>query len=286
MSWNVKLKILRCLLPSFLISVICGAHALAWGNRGHEMIAEIGNGLAHPKVFENCHVSPSQIIEHSTDPDLKWRRDRRRHPDEEFAHFFHVNQQTEGWETREEPADKTQGFLIYRISKWSTKAKEFKTSQSWGELSEHLYGLVHYLGDLSMPLHLTSDHEGKEYGLPDLHKQWESKMVQRYEAEIREHVLSRVKHEGIPVTWNAQSPQALLAAIAKESFAKVPKLISSARSSIEVPRMSRQRRATNREVKPRFSKPKLYAASQDLVVSQIALSAKLWAHFFNLVCAP
>lgn len=257
--------------------------AFGWGNRGHEMVTEMGNSLVNSKVFENCHISAGQLVEHSTDPDLKWRRDRRRHPDEEYAHFFHVDHQTAGWETRREPEDKKQGFLVYRVGKWLQEAKKMRAEQNWSDLSEHLFGLTHYLGDISMPLHLTSNHDGGEFGLPDLHKQWESKMLQRYDEEIRVLVKNKIKREGIPPLWAAESPEMLLSNIAKESYGRVPRLIRSARDAVEPPTASRRRRALA-EVKPRFSKPKLYAATRELVVEQLALSSKLWAHFLGLVC--
>jgi len=67
-----------------------------------------------------------------------------------------------------------------------------------GRSCADLYGLSHYIGDLSQPLHTHHDHDGQEAGLPGIHSQFETKMLNRYEEEVHSGVQARLHRESIP----------------------------------------------------------------------------------------
>ena len=265
-------------LGALLAALAAGEQAFAWGSRGHELAAELGARLAGSAVLSNCHVTVDQLTEHSTDPDLKWRRDKRRHPDEAWAHFFHVDKQPADWRKRDEAADSSQGCLVYRIAKWMEKAKAQRAAGEWVELSETLFGLSHYLADLTMPLHLTSKHDGEEVGLPDLHRQWESRMLNRYVKDLRPVVEGRLKKEKIPAAWAALPFRDLVFNVAEQSYGKVQRLYDLARPALK----GSVRRAEKQM--PRFSKPELFDRTETLAADQLALAARLWAHALTQIC--
>lgn len=263
----------------FCASVFCG-RALAWGSRGHELAAELGSGLVGAAALSNCHVTAAQLTEHSTDPDLKWRRDRRRHPEEAKAHFFHVDKQPQDWRKRSDAEDRTQGYLVYRIVRWMDKAAAQRKAEKWAELSETLFGLSHYLADLTMPLHLTSKHDGEEVGLPDLHRQWESRMLNRYIKDLRPMVERRLKKEKIPPAWAALPFKDLVFNVAEQSHGKAQRLYNLSRPALKFPPADKARQM------PRFSKPELFDRTNALAADQLALAARLWAHALAQVCLP
>ena len=276
------MKHLRIII--FLVVILISSKSYAWGTRGHELIAYRGSGLVSQQILENCHITIDQLAEHCSDPDVKWRRDRRRHPDEALAHFFHVDKQPRDWRDRDKASDLSQGFLVYRIVKWADDAKELKKQGKWVELSERLFGLVHYIGDLTMPLHLTSKHDGKEVGLPDLHKQWETAMVRRYYDELDQMVMKELKQQQVPPLWKTMELKTLIFNIAEQSYSKSEKLFSLSADSLEVPRVGRHGRRRHQSPTPRFTKPKLFEATGGLAAQQLALASRLWAHTLSLVC--
>ncbi len=251
------------------------------------MTAKFGAEIAGEKTLAHCHISAAQLEEHVTDPDLKWRRDYRRHPDEAQAHFIHVDKQPPDWKSRTEAADRSQGYLAYRIISWMEKAKEDRAAGRWAELQEHLFGLAHYLGDLTMPLHLSSRHDGGEVGLPDLHAQWESKMVHRYEKELKQMVTGRLKQEKLPALWSKMAYGDLIMTIAQQSAGKVDRLFASARPALTVPRISpraKKNRRHSENATPRFSKPLLFQNTGDLAADQLTIASRLIGHTLTQIC--
>lgn len=278
--------IMKLLFAFSLFTLLFEPQVWAWGNKGHELIAEKGTQLAKKESLMNCHLTLDQIVEHSTDPDLKWRKDRRRHPDEEYAHFFHVDTQPPNWREKSGPTDITQGFLVYRIVKWTGDAKKLRREEKWVELSEKLFGLVHYIGDLSMPLHLTKNHDGKEVGLPDLHKQWESKMVYRYYEELAAGVDRRLRKDGIPSSWNQLELNSIIFNTAEQSYAKARRLYNLASETMIIPRGGRHGKRRGNPPKPRFIKSSLFDATGALAEEQLAISSRIWAFVLNQICSP
>lgn len=273
---------LRFFIPMFM-SLWITTNAFAWGAIGHRIVVEYGTTLADPKALTNCRITAPQLIEHTNDPDKIWRQQRFRHPHENEMHFFHVDRQPIDWRSRSTPADPKQGRLVYRIIEWQVEAKKLRASGDWNALAETLYGLSHYLGDLTQPLHLHHDYDGEEAGLPDLHAQFETKMLGRFEHEIRASVRSRLADEKIPALWQRQSFKELIFASATQSHAKTSRLFSGARQSFFVPKVSRRRKKT-RNPEPRFEKKALLQSTGALAADQLALGARLWAFTLNLVC--
>lgn len=137
------------------------------------------------------------------------------------------------------------------------RQRSFAGRKTGGELAEHLYGLSHYIGDLSQPLHLFHDYDGEEAGLPDVHSQFETKMLNRYEDEVRTGVQRRLASEKIPALWQKVELKQLIFDTAEQSAAKAPKLLAAAAPAFTLPHTSSRRkkhRAEGHALKPRFEK--------------------------------
>jgi hypothetical protein len=268
----------------FISLWICPA-AFGWGELGHKVIAGEGAALAGGAALAACHVTTAQLVEHVNDPDKIWRQERFRHPGEARMHFFHVDRQPPDWRSRSAPADREQGELVYRIVDWIEEAKRLRAVAKWDELAEKLYGLAHYLGDLSQPLHLNHDYDGQEAGLPDIHAQFESKMLNRFEPQVRAGVHERVKREGVPAYWAGAELKTLVFDTAVQSNAKVARLFQGARPALTLPR-SRRGRRSERALEPRFSKPLLWQGTGALALDQLAIGSRLLARTLSVVCKP
>jgi hypothetical protein len=267
-----------------LISLWITSSAFAWGELGHRIVAASGTALADPVDFANCHVSAAEIVDHTNDPDKVWRQQKRQHPDEALMHFFHVDRQPKDWRDRKTAQDPTQGQLVYRIVSWIEDAKKLRQSKDWNALSQEIYGLSHYIGDLSQPLHLFHDYDGVEAGIPDVHSQFETKMLNRYEEPIRAGVSSRLAQEKIPLYWKAIDMKSIIFDTAEQSAAKAPKLLQAAKPALEMPKPSRRRKSNKKSQEPRFVKKILWQQTGSLAIDQLAIGARLWAHVLNTIC--
>jgi hypothetical protein len=264
-----------------LLWITLPAAVWGWGDLGHRLIAEHGSRMADPSALSNCHVTVDQLVAHVTDPDRIWRTQRIAHPHEGVAHFFHVDSQPGDWRKRKEAQNRRQGFLVYRIADWIDEAKKLRAKQDWPVLAERLYGLAHYLGDLTQPLHLSKDYDGDAAGLPGLHSQFETKMLNRYENEIMAAVKTRLSSERIPALWPSLSARDLVFDVAQQSFAKADRLFASARPALQAPKSRKKRK---KPPSPRFVKAALWEGTGAMAADQLALGARLWAHVLNSVC--
>lgn len=272
------------LVISMLISLWISSTAWGWGDLGHRIVAEYGSSLVDPRVLNNCHITTGQLVSHTNDPDKVWRQQRRQHPKEDVAHFFHIDRQPSDWRKRQDAADTSQGFLVYRIASWIEEAKKFRKKENWDELAEYLYGISHYLGDLSQPLHLHHDYNAEAAGLPDLHSQFETKMLNRYEKEIRSGVEKRLRTEKIPAVWSTINFKDLIFDTAQQSFSKVPRLFENSRQAMQMPKQSKKMKTSGKKPQPRFVKKLLWQGTGELAQDQLTLGARLWAHALNEIC--
>lgn len=276
---------MRIVLITLFINLWITSSVWAWGDLGHRVVAEYGTALVDQSTLNNCQVTASQLVSHTNDPDKIWRQQRRKHPDENIAHFFHVDKQPGDWRSRKAAADKSQGLLVYRIVDWIEHAKKLRQSKDWDELAQKLYGLSHYVGDLTQPLHLHHDYDGDAAGLPDIHSQFETKMVNRYEDEIRSGVRRRLLSEKIPALWSKVELKNLIFDTAQQSYSKAPRFFESARPALQMPKQSKKMKASGKKPKPRFVKKVLWEKTGTLAQDQLALAARLWAHVLNSVCS-
>ncbi len=271
MNRNICLIVLLMILPT---------QANAWGTKAHEMITEHGASLAGENVLKNCKLTIKNLSEHSIDPDTKWKRDRRRHPDEREAHFFHLDRQPIDWKSKSSTPDIRNGYLPYKIVSWFERAKKLKSDENWTDLAETMYGVVHYLGDITMPLHLTSDFDGQNVGLDGVHSQWESKMLYRYIDDFNNDLKLTLKNHGIPKLWQNLKYRDIIYTIAEQSYSKVTALYSSA-----APALIYGTRRNQKHKKPRFSKPLLKIHTGKLATEQLAVASRLIGHTIIEICS-
>ena len=263
----------------WLTLFLCPLSAFGWGAVGHRLIAENAAALVGAKTLSRCGLTAQELIDHVNDPDQIWRQQRVKHPREAQAHFFHVDRQPAEWRNRTEAADVSQGFLVYRIVRYFEEAKKARASSKSDVLHERIYGLAHYLGDLTQPLHLHHDYDGIEAGLPGLHSQFETKMVGRYVGELDRAVGVEIAQEGVPAAWGMVPFKDLIFDTAVQSHAKAAELFAASRPALQ----AQHSRKTGRDSE-RFVKKVLYQRTGVLASHQLTLGARLVARVLNEVC--
>lgn len=259
--------------------------AFGWGAIAHKIVTNEGSNLVSEAVLKNCQVSVELLTDHTNDPDTTWKGQRKKFPKEAQAHYFHVAQQPTDWKTRTEAKNYKDGYLVYRIVSWVDQAKALRKAQKWDELKEKLFGLTHYLGDITQPLHLHHDYDGVGAGLPGLHSQFETKMIGRFEDRVRSGVKANLQAEKIPAIWNQIKFETLVFNIAEQSMLKADQLFSGAKPARE--KQNRRKNAPSSKQEKelyRFVKEKLWKGTGDLATSQMALGSRLVGKMLTEVC--
>ncbi len=272
-SFSKKIAILS-------IFLVLPTNAFSWGEDGHTLIATYGLNQIQSATLANCHVTADELTLHVNDPDNIWKQKRAAYPHESSAHYIHINKLSKDWKDSKMKEDIVNGFLLFRIISWLEESKELRKKQKWNQLKEKLIGLIHYLGDLTQPLHNHSDYDGEAAGAKDIHSQFESKMVHRYKNEIENKLRIEIKKEKYPPYWNSIDVKSLIYGIAEQSNAKYGTLMNGAKLS----QVNRPKESKATSAKINYIKPMLWKHTGQLATDQIILSSKLVAFIVESIC--
>ncbi|MCX6239579.1 MAG: hypothetical protein NTY07_18865 [Bacteroidia bacterium] len=183
----MKIKISRTLMMMALIILLC-----SWGEKGHQKIS--GSSPVFFRARLNHYKGWSEkLSEHSTDADNRKKND----PAEGVKHYIDIDAYKDFIEKQQITESEDEAFNKYGkdfVMKngtlpWVTDStyrmlvKEFR-SKEWAKAVLTAADLGHYVGDGFMPLHLTSNYDGKLTGQTGIHSRYESKMINRFVDEI------------------------------------------------------------------------------------------------------
>jgi len=172
-------------LSPLLTALALSGQVAAWGYVGHEIVATIAQIHLHPStVTELCNMLPDYASCHLA-PIAAWAdKIRRFHPWSSHMHYIgdvkdHPSQHCafgeNGWE--DEHAN-----VLAAIRNTTLWIQEQRPGQE-----EALKFLVHFLGDLHMPLHLTGrDRGGNDMKvrfdgrITNLHSVWDSRLIAKF----------------------------------------------------------------------------------------------------------
>ncbi len=268
----------------FLFSFLIHIHnSFGWGATGHTLITSVAMKSTSDELLKNCKTTREEIIAHTNDPDEVWKTQRLKHPHEPSAHYFHLDQAPSNWKELSNSTDQKNGFLVYRIADYFEKAKLAKKNQNYDELKQYLYGLSHYLGDLSQPLHVHHDHDGKDKGINGIHSQFETKMINRYKDDLNKLVSNSAAQNISEQLWTNFQYKELIFKLAEQNSSKADILLNKAKAVVENNSASKSIKKKN---KPSlvFVKSKLWDQLKELTIEQMSQSAVLIHYTFGLIC--
>lgn len=209
--------------PTFLLAALAALPASAWGVTGHRLLAaaalqDLPQGPAAWFIGQEA-----TLPDHANDPDHWKGRDHQEPP----RHF--LDSETYGGPARvphDEGAAQDQlgqdlfqksGQLPWVIQERVQRLSAAFTSGDPGEVALEASLLSHYVGDLNVPLHTTTDFNGDASGQHGVHGRWEAGLLERIEAregwkpEVRP---AQAADAGAPWQW------------LQESFALVPAVLA------------------------------------------------------------
>jgi len=182
------MKIIHTLILPALIILLC-----SWGYKGHQKI----NGsspIRYATRFKNYSEWPLKLSEHGSDADNRKKTDT----EEGVKHYIDIDAYEDFVlkqhisESREEAFNKYgKNFVVENGTlPWVTDStyrmlvKQFRLRE-WSSAMQTAADLGHYVGDGYMPLHLTTNYDGKLTGQTGVHSRYESTMINRYIDEIQ-----------------------------------------------------------------------------------------------------
>jgi S1/P1 Nuclease len=206
-------------VASFLL-LLPDPQAWAWGNEGHRIIADITWDHLNDTTLRNLRpfLGNSDLASIST-----WADDiRSGRPETGPWHYVDISPSSAGYQPQDCPDD---NCVVARINLFARILGD--PQQPFAARSEALKFLVHFVGDLSQPMHAMADARGGndipvsvfgssqcgEYPC-SLHSVWDSSLIER--TGLREHRYAQALEEMIaadhlqagpvdPVAWANQS---------------------------------------------------------------------------------
>lgn len=180
-----------------IFSCLFSGQAFAWGFKGHEAVNRVAlSMMADPQAKKFMSSNQSQVVAFSNTPDTKWKSGDSREQ-ERPMHWFEMDGYRDnrfGASLTELPFARAEdelgkdyvnkyGLAIWRVSDFyqqlitALKAKDFKRAVQVAGV------MGHYVGDMTQPMHATSDYDGQSINKPGVHKYYETTLVDQIDAD-------------------------------------------------------------------------------------------------------
>ena len=217
------MRLLPCMLT---LALLAPAPLSAWGRKGHEIVASLAFRDLPAELAPWFQGREATLREHCDDPD-QWRlADHQEAPN----HF--LNADAYGGPAQVPRSIRTasarlgaEAFSRNGRAPWTVQdrvdrlAQAFRSGDPAGVAWEAAI-LCHYVGDLNVPLHTSSNHDGQLSGQHGVHHRWESGLVERlgsWDPEVRTATLG-LDPWFAPWAWLRES-HALVAPVLRDDLA-------------------------------------------------------------------
>lgn len=171
------------LLTTFLV-VLFPARSMAWGKKGHQVIARI----AMARLSTSARIAIADLLPGETLESVSYWADeiRAQKPDTRSWHFVSISPKNNSYSRSDCPQEET--CIIAAISQQVAILKD--TSKPMDQRAEALKFLVNLIGDLHQPFHVTSNDDPPDQGasrvrvfslagpLTNLHEIWDTDLVE------------------------------------------------------------------------------------------------------------
>ncbi|HEX4922435.1 MAG TPA: hypothetical protein VFV50_00045 [Bdellovibrionales bacterium] len=239
------------------IVIVCGSFlpsaAEGWARRGHDMVAQAASynlGALNWGLRERSF----DLEYYSNVPDMVWKADDTIYQAERVEHFVNLEifqRETGGKKIPFDPDRKAffekfpkiqpaAGRAYWRVSELAEDlarvTKELRASDLSDKKKHHdlqarwflIAGILsHYVGDLSMPLHVSENYDGQLTNQKGIHRHFEGDSVDQIFPEIASEVMRRTKAQW--AAFHAKNKNKtvfnLMVDLGQDSFAKKEELL-------------------------------------------------------------
>jgi hypothetical protein len=226
---------MRAGLALLVVVLAAPSTAFAWGFVGHRMVEEEAIETLPGPLRDWFRAHREEISDWSVDPDTVLRERYGR--EERVRHFIDLDLYG-----RPPFADLPRSYdaAVARFGKeeverrgtvpWTIEEKHTRLVRElregrWHDSLKTAAYAGHYVADSTMPLHATSDYDGKASGLPGIHQAVERLVVDERIREYRQRVRAAIR------PGRASYGRNQIFAILFESYAAVPELMNADREA-------------------------------------------------------
>ena len=205
------------ILCAATLLVVSSSPAWAWGGKGHQSINAAATGLMASPGADFFRANKQALKAMATVPDYQWKSHGNK-DNEGPLHFF----QWDLYSSRSGAQDSSQygglgemigrlggdfvrknGMSIWRVEQLYNRLVKALKTKSWTEAVQMAGVLGHYVGDLSQPMHATSDYDGQSIGRRGIHRYFETELVDPIDDNV---LVERALAAGGPLRQSADTP--------------------------------------------------------------------------------
>ncbi len=194
-----------------VVSLLClsvsitSPQAWGWGATGHKLVAEVGGELNGAKSFWSANQVNMGIL--ANVPDNTWKTGKNGfdekpthffEPDAYYSSIYDISKFPRRWvdALRQFSEEKLidHGTAIWRIQQLYALVISKAITSDYKSSLEMAGTMSHYVGDLSQPLHVTTNYNGQLTNQKGIHKFFETTNLEgRAYATLKADVLKRAK---------------------------------------------------------------------------------------------
>ncbi len=175
---------------SFLSCLSLSSPCFAWGSKGHYIVNVSAAELTKSPAAEFFRNNKETLGKFANTPDGLWKRPET-YAKERGTHFFHWDSykkanllgsfdkltlasviSKEGMAFVDE-----NGSAMFRITSIYQRLVTALQKKKWEEAIQMAGVMGHYVGDISQPMHVSTDYDGQSIGRSGVHKYFESILV-------------------------------------------------------------------------------------------------------------
>ena len=186
----MKTVLVRSML---VLGLLTSTHAFAWGQKGHKTVNRVAISMvSNPDAKKFLDANRDQIVSFASTPDTKWKDG----PDagkEKPMHWFEMDAYKSnrlgdgltdvllGRAQDELGQDYIQkyGLAMWRVSDFYIQLVDALKKGDFKRAVQIAGVMGHYVGDMTQPMHASSDYDGQSINKPGSHKYYETTLVDR-----------------------------------------------------------------------------------------------------------
>lgn len=211
------------------LGVLCLAAPvlLAWGERGHRAVTATALKALPPEVAAWFAGRGERLQEASVEPD-RWRAHDRKEGPRHYLDVEYYGLPADIPRQAEAALAKVGGAAFAKAGQapWVIQdgyrqlVSAFRAGDA-AQVADRAAWLGHYVADLHVPLHTTTNHDGQLTDQPGIHGRWESGLVERYLEEAALLAAPAVPEDPATAPWRWL----------EESFALIPRVLADDREA-------------------------------------------------------
>lgn len=187
-----SIRTVNVIMLVFFFLAISSVKVFAWGREGHKVIAEIAEHYMNAKARKEVRSLLAVIHQKSIADIASWADEyRRSHPETGRWHYVDIPLNATHFDSAQYCKDG--GCVVYSILRFEKELANKHLSAA--ERAKALKFVVHFVGDITQPLHCADNHDkgGNEvkvtfFGHPfNLHRVWDYGIIEHTGLDARQY---------------------------------------------------------------------------------------------------